>query len=152
IDGVAISLQYRDGVLTRAATRGDGARGDDVTANVKTIGAVPLRLSGKPPTLLEVRGEVYMRRQELDRLNALREEAGEAPLANPRDTTAGTLKQLDPREVAKRKLDIVFYDIAPLDGAELTSHWNTLQQLRDYGLPTSPHSKHCKSIDEVLKV
>ncbi|MCL4695012.1 MAG: NAD-dependent DNA ligase LigA [Candidatus Hydrogenedentes bacterium] len=152
IDGVAISLQYRDGVLTRAATRGDGALGDDVTANVKTIGAVPLRLSGKPPELLEVRGEVYMRRQELERLNALREEAGEAPLANPRNTTAGTLKQLDPREVAKRKLDIVFYDIAPLDGVELTSHWKTLQQLRDYGLPTSPHSKHCKSIDEVLKV
>jgi DNA ligase (NAD+) len=152
IDGVAISLQYREGTLTRAATRGDGARGDDVTANVKTIGAVPLRLAGKPPELLEVRGEVFMHRKELARLNQLREEAGEAPLANPRNTTAGTLKLLDPREVAKRKLDIVFYDIAPLDGAELTSHWKTLQQLRAYGLPTSPHSKHCDSIDDVLNV
>jgi len=152
IDGVAISLQYRNGSLTRAATRGDGARGDDVTSNVKTIGAVPLRLTGKPPASIEVRGEVYMRRQELARLNVLREEAGEAPLANPRNTTAGTLKLLDPREVAKRKLDIVFYDIAPLDGVELTSHWKTLQQLRGYGLPTSPHSTHCNSIDDVLKV
>lgn len=152
IDGVAISLQYRNGRLTRAATRGDGAQGDDVTANVRTIGAVPLRLSGKPPELLEVRGEVYMRRQELARLNALREETGEPPLANPRNTTAGTLKLLDPREVAKRKLDILFYDIAPLDGVELTSHWNTLRQLREHGLPTSPHSRHCKSIDDVLSV
>ena len=90
IDGVAISLLYEGGLLVRAATRGDGTRGDDVTANVKTIRGVPLRLTGKPPRKLEVRGEVYMRRQELERLNVLREEAGEAPLANPRNTTAGT--------------------------------------------------------------
>ncbi|MCC6696821.1 MAG: NAD-dependent DNA ligase LigA, partial [Candidatus Hydrogenedentes bacterium] len=152
IDGVAISLLYEGGLLLRAATRGDGTRGDDVTANVKTIRGVPLRLTGKPPQKLEVRGEVYMRRQELERLNVLREEAGEAPLANPRNTTAGTLKLLDPREVAKRRLDIVFYDIAPIEGVELSSHWKTLQQLRDCGLPTSPHSERCKSIDEVLGV
>lgn len=151
IDGVAISLRYEEGRFVRAATRGDGFQGDDVTANVKTIRAVPLRLEGRPPALLEVRGEVYMRRKELERLNALREEAGEPPLANPRNTTAGTLKLLDPRQVAQRRLDLCVYEVAPLEGAELTTHWETLRRLRAYGLPTSPHSMHCKNIDEVLK-
>ncbi|GMU92196.1 MAG: DNA ligase [Candidatus Hydrogenedentota bacterium] len=151
IDGVAISLRYEEGRFVRAATRGDGLQGDDVTANVKTIRAVPLRLEGRPPALLEVRGEVYMRRKELERLNTLREEAGEPPLANPRNTTAGTLKLLDPRQVAQRRLDLCVYDVAPLEGAELTTHWETLRRLRSYGFPTSPHSMHCKNIDEVLK-
>lgn len=151
IDGVAISLRYEEGRFVRAATRGDGLQGDDVTANVKTIRAVPLRLEGRPPALLEVRGEVYMRRKELERLNSLREEAGEPPLANPRNTTAGTLKLLDPRQVAQRRLDLCVYDVAPLEGAELTTHWETLRRLRSYGFPTSPHSMHCKNIDEVLK-
>lgn len=152
IDGVAISLRYERRVFVRAATRGDGVRGDDVTANVRTIRAVPLRLDGNPPALLEVRGEVFMRRQELERLNRLREEEGLPPLANPRNTTAGTLKLLDPREVAKRRLDLICYDVAPLRGAEPTTHWETLKQLRNYGLPTSPHSAHCRNIDEVLRV
>ncbi len=152
IDGVAISLRYEAGVLVRAATRGDGERGDDVTSNIKTIRAVPLRLKGKPPALLEVRGEVYMRRQELERLNALREAAGEPPLANPRNTTAGTLKLLDPKSVAQRKLDIVFYDVASRDGDLFNSHWETLARLREFALPTSKHSKQCSDIDDVLRV
>ncbi len=152
IDGVSMSLLYEGGRFVRAATRGDGTRGDDVTANVKTIRAVPMRLRGSPPARLEVRGEVYMRRQELVRLNELREEAGEPPLANPRNTTAGTLKLLDPREVAKRRLELGCYDVAPLPGTELTSHYKTLEDLKSYGFPVNPFFKRCKNIDEILKV
>ncbi|MBN2310647.1 MAG: NAD-dependent DNA ligase LigA [Candidatus Hydrogenedentes bacterium] len=152
IDGVAISLRYDAGRLARAATRGDGERGDDVTANVRTIRSVPLRLAGDSPPVLEVRGEVYMRRDELARLNALREESGEPPLANPRNATAGTLKQLDPRVVAQRRLDIACYDVAPLEGVELTAHWDTLAALKRYGLPVNPFATRCESIDRVLAV
>jgi len=152
IDGVSMSLLYENGRFVRAATRGDGTRGDDVTANVKTIRAVPMRLKGSPPARLEVRGEVYMLRQELARLNALREEAGEPPLANPRNTTAGTLKQLDPREVAKRRLEIACYDVAPLPGTELNSHYKTLEDLKSYGFPVNPFYKRCEDIEEVLRV
>ncbi|HEO72081.1 MAG TPA: NAD-dependent DNA ligase LigA, partial [Candidatus Hydrogenedentes bacterium] len=125
---------------------------DDVTANVKTIRAVPMRLNGSPPAQLEVRGEVYMRRQELERLNKIREEAGEPPWANPRNTTAGTLKLLDPREVAKRRLELACYDVAPLPGTEVTSHYKTLENLKAYGLPVNPFYKRCETIDDVLEV
>ncbi|MFO7976506.1 MAG: NAD-dependent DNA ligase LigA [Candidatus Hydrogenedentota bacterium] len=152
IDGVSMSLRYEDGRFVRAATRGDGTRGDDVSANVKTIRAVPMQLKESPPALLEVRGEVYMRRGELLRLNELREEAGEPPLANPRNTTAGTLKLLDPREVAKRRLELACYDVAPLPGIELTSHHKTLENIKSYGFPVNPFFKRCKNIDEVLDV
>ncbi len=152
IDGVSISLRYEHSRLVRAATRGDGLQGDDVTANVRTIRAVPLRLVGEVPALLEVRGEVFMCYGELERINRLREEAGEPPLANPRNTTAGTLKLLDPKEVAKRRLDSLLYDIAPIEGAEITSHWETLERMRAYGLPTSKHATRCTSIDAVLEV
>lgn len=152
VDGVAISVQYVNGLFTRAATRGDGERGDNVSANVRTIRAVPLRLNGDPPPVLEVRGEVFMHRKELDRINALREEAGEPPLANPRNTTAGTLKMLDSRVVASRKLDIVFYDIAKRDSETFASHWKTLELLRSFDFPTSKYSERCDDIDEVLRV
>lgn len=152
IDGVSMSLLYEKGRLVRAATRGDGARGDDVTANVKTIRAVPMRLQGAFPARLEVRGEVYMRRQELVRLNELREEAGEPPLANPRNTTAGTLKLLDPREVAKRRLEFACYDVAPLPGTDLSSHYTTLQDLKSYAFPVNPFFTRCRDIDEVIAV
>lgn len=152
IDGVAMSLLYEDGRLVRAATRGDGTQGDDVTHSVRTIRALPLRLAGDPPPRLEIRGEVYMRHAELQRLNRLREEAGDPPLANPRNTTAGTLKLLDPREAAKRRLDFCAYDIAPLPGVAIAAHHETLERLKAWGLPVSPHSKHCASIDEVLEV
>jgi len=150
IDGVAASVRYQDGRLARAATRGDGFRGDDVTTNARTIRSLPLRLAGAVPALLEVRGEVFMRNKELQRLNRLREESGEAPLANPRNATAGTLKLLDPKIVAQRRLEVQFYDIVPLDGLDLKSHWETLQRLRAWGLPTNPHSMRCADIDEVV--
>ena len=152
IDGVAISLRYEGGVYARAATRGDGVRGDNVTENVRTIRAVPMRLTGDAPAVLEVRGEVYMRHEELERLNRLREEAGEPPLANPRNTTAGTLKLLDPKQVAQRRLELVVYDVAPLPGLALRSHAETLGMLRDLGLPVSPHYEPCRSMDEVIAV
>ncbi|MFP4171867.1 MAG: NAD-dependent DNA ligase LigA [Candidatus Hydrogenedentota bacterium] len=151
IDGVAISLQYRDGVFRRAATRGDGRQGDDVTVNVKTIRSVLLRLEGNPPEVLEVRGEIFMRRSELQRLNGLREAQGEQPLANPRNAAAGTLKLLDPREVAKRRLDLVTYDLAALEGMDLESHWQTLRDLRAFGLPVIEHAERCDTIEDVLE-
>jgi len=152
MDGVAISIRYENGQYVRAATRGDGERGDDVTENVRTIKSLPMQLKGAAPELLEVRGEVFMRHQELQRLNRLREEAGEPPLANPRNTTAGTLKLLDPKQVAQRRIEIVCYDVAPTPGAELTSHWETLARLKSFGLPTSPHATQCATIDDVLRV
>ena len=152
LDGVAISLRYENGILTRAATRGDGARGDDVTANVRTIRSLPLRLEEDPPPLLEVRGEVMMRYPELERINRIREEQGEAPLANPRNSTAGTLKLLDPKQVAQRRLEIFLYDIAPIEGVQLTSHWDTLKRLETYGLPVNANHTKCTSLAEVLHV
>ncbi len=150
IDGVAISLRYENGILVRGATRGDGTRGDNVTENVRTIRSLPLKLQGDYPPSIEVRGEVYMRRDELERLNRLREEEGEPPLANPRNATAGTLKLLDPRQVARRRLDLLAYDVAPLPGTTILSHWETLEALRRYGLPVSPHAQRCATIEEVL--
>lgn len=152
LDGVAISLRYEDGVLTRAATRGDGYRGDDVTGNVRTIRSLPLRIEGEAPGTLEVRGEVMMRYPELARINRVRAEHGEAPLANPRNSTAGTLKLLDPKQVAQRRLEIYLYDIAPTADVQLTSHWDTLKRLERYGLPVNPHYTKCTSLAEVLHV
>ncbi|MBI4558986.1 MAG: NAD-dependent DNA ligase LigA [Candidatus Hydrogenedentes bacterium] len=152
IDGVAISLSYENGELTRAATRGDGYRGDNVTANIRTIRSVPLKLGKKPPRILEVRGEVYMRHQELERQNRLREKAGDPLLANPRNATAGTLKLLDPKQVARRRLDAVFYEVATMEGVELTTHWETLARLREWGLPTCEQAQHCKNIKDVIAV
>ncbi|GMW02916.1 MAG: DNA ligase [Candidatus Hydrogenedentota bacterium] len=150
IDGVAISLRYDQGVLVRAATRGDGDQGDDVTANVRTIKSVPLKLKGAPPGSMEVRGEVFMTRQELERINKLREEAGDPPYANPRNTTAGTLKLLDPKAVSQRRLDIFAYDVAVIDGDAPESHVETIRALKSFGLPTNPHSKPCNDINEVV--
>lgn len=150
IDGVAISLRYEDGVLVRAATRGDGVRGDNVTENVRTIRSLPLRLEGEAPPVLETRGEVFMRYEELLRLNAIREKAGEAPFANPRNTTAGTLKLQDPKQVAGRWLEVFLYDAVPAEGVAMASHRDTLKALRGYGLPVNPDVEECSNIDEVI--
>lgn len=152
IDGVAMSLRYEQGRYVRAATRGDGARGDDVTENVRTIRALPARLHGDVPAVLEVRGEVYMRREELARLNTARLEAGEPLLANPRNATAGTLKLLDSKQVAQRHLELALYDIAPLPGLAVTAHHETLKNLRAWGLPVNPNWALCRGIDDVLAV
>jgi DNA ligase (NAD+) len=150
IDGVSMSLTYENGVLARATTRGDGAYGDDVTANVRTISSVPLHLQGNYPERLEVRGEVYITHEELIRLNTIRETQGETLYANPRNTTAGTLKLLDPKTVANRNLSIFVYDIAPLPGTELESHAQTLNHLKEYGFVVNDEYKACSSIEEVI--
>jgi DNA ligase (NAD+) len=152
IDGVSISLMYDDGLLTVAATRGDGERGDDVTHNIRTIRAIPLRLRAKnSPRLLEVRGEVYMTKAEFVRINALQEQRGEEKYANPRNLTAGTLKQLDPRITAQRRLMMFAFGIGVIEGWDWRTQWETLQQLKALGFPINPHAKLCRNIDEVIE-
>ncbi|MFZ5535977.1 MAG: NAD-dependent DNA ligase LigA [Pseudomonadota bacterium] len=140
IDGLAISLRYEDGLLVRAATRGDGERGEDVTANVRTVHAIPLRLMGAGwPKVLEVRGEVYMPRKGLAALNARLEQAGEKTFANPRNAAAGSLRQLDSRITATRPLSFFAYGWGEVDGLALPErHSAMLERLRDWGLPVNP--------------
>ncbi len=116
IDGVAVSLTYEHGVLTRAATRGDGETGEDITANVRTIASVPLRLLGDPPAYMEVRGEVYLPLDEFDRLNARQAEAGDRLYANARNAAAGSVRQKDPAVTASRNLAVWIYQVGYLEG------------------------------------
>jgi len=151
IDGVAISLRYEKGELVRAVTRGDGTTGDDVTANIRTIKSIPLRISDMmPPAVLEVRGEIYMDTAGFGKLNEQRQEAGLEPFANPRNACAGSLKLLDPREVAKRPLDAIFYATGALDGIQFDTHEQMLQTLNGYGLRITPRYWLRASIDEIL--
>jgi DNA ligase (NAD+) len=152
IDGVSMSLTYADGGLAAAVTRGDGFKGDDVTHNVKTMPEVPLRLhTKKPPKLFEARGEVYMTKAELARINKIQAEKGHELYANPRNTAAGTLKLLDPKLSAERKLKLFAYGIASRDGLEVKTHTEALALLRELGFPVNPHIKHCQTIDEVIE-
>jgi DNA ligase (NAD+) len=142
IDGVSIALTYVDGVLTRAATRGDGVRGEDVTPNVRTVRAIPLRLGrGAPPGHIEVRGEVYLPRKAFERINLEREQTGEPLFQNPRNAAAGTLRNLDPALVAKRGLSAFVYQL--VDGRPEGRHSEILKHLREWGLPVEPHWQHC---------
>jgi len=151
IDGVAISLTYEEGILTLAATRGNGLQGDDVTANVRTIRSVPLRLTANPPpALLEVRGEVFFNFDAFRRCNEEREAAGEPRFANPRNAAAGSLKLLDPKLVAKRDLRFYAYAVGATEGIEFDSQFELLRRLGELGLPVNPHRRLCKSIDEVI--
>ncbi|SFC93416.1 DNA ligase (NAD+) [Thiohalospira halophila DSM 15071] len=139
LDGLAVSLLYVDGELVRGATRGDGTTGEDVTHNVRTIGAIPLRLRGEDwPRRLEVRGEVYMSHAGFQQLNEDRRAAGEEPFVNPRNAAAGSLRQLDPRITARRPLAFYAYGTGVSEGGEIAdSHHESLQRLRDWGLPVS---------------
>lgn len=136
LDGIAVSLLYRDGLLERGATRGDGTTGEDITHNVRTIGSVPLRLHGEGvPQLLEVRGEVYMPRAGFDALNRKAREAGDKPFVNPRNAAAGSLRQLDPRLTAARPLQMCCYGVGLVEGGELPRfHAEILRQLGEWGL------------------
>lgn len=152
IDGVAISLAYEQGRFTVGATRGDGERGDDVTHNLKTIPALPLRLHAeRPPALLEARGEVYMTRDELARINRERSNKGLDVYANPRNLTAGTLKLLDPKLCAGRKLKLFAYALGALDGVTVKTHLEALDLLRKYGFPVNPHIESFNTIDQVIE-
>src|SRR3954447_8271603 len=151
IDGVAMSLTYEGGLFTVGATRGDGERGDDVTHNLKTMPDVPLRLNAdKPPKLFEARGEVYMPRPELIRINRARVEAGEKPYENPRNLSAGTLKLLDPKQSAERKLRLFAYAMGAVEGLKITSHLESLDTLKKLGFPVNLHTQQCMAIDEVV--
>ena len=149
-DGVAISLRYEEGILTLAATRGDGVRGDDITNNAKTIRSLPLRVkAGDLPKRFEVRGEVFMPRVVFNRLNQEREAAGEALLANPRNTTSGTLKMQDSSIVAQRSLDCYLYSMVTEDEAAPT-HEEAIRCLEGWGFPVSPTYRKCSTIEEVF--
>ncbi|HEX5315379.1 MAG TPA: NAD-dependent DNA ligase LigA, partial [Candidatus Kapabacteria bacterium] len=150
VDGVAISLFYKNGGLEYAATRGNGEVGDDVTQNVRTIRGVPVRLRPKVPDEIEVRGEVYLPKSIFHDLNAAREAAGEVPFVNPRNTAAGSLKQLDARLVAERKLGILFYGFGFLSGAEIKAHHEALEHLKRWGFPTHTKVWNAESVEEVI--
>jgi DNA ligase (NAD+) len=149
IDGLAISLIYRDGVLERGATRGNGEVGEDVTHNLRTIGAIPLRVDGAPP-LLEVRGEVYMSLPDFTALNERRAEAGLSTFMNPRNSAAGTIRQLDPQLAAERPLSMWCYAIGVTEGLTLSSHWEALEWLREHGFRVNGDVKRLGSEDEVV--
>jgi len=151
IDGVSISLRYERGLFTVGSTRGDGERGDDITANLKTLRAIPLQLAAKkPPALLEVRGEAYMPVAAFEKLNAERVRAGEEPFINPRNTAAGSLKQLDPRLVATRPLSAIFYAAGATEGITFGTQEELLKTLKELGFPTARHWWRCKDIDAVV--
>ncbi len=153
IDGVAVALQYERGVLQRGATRGDGETGDDITQNIRPIRSVPLRLIGDDvPDVVEIRGEVYWPRADFERVNHARVAEDLPAFANPRNATAGTLKQLDTTIVASRQLAFQMHGFGEIEPfpAEVRSYVQLLERLRDWGVPTSPHTRQCASIDEVL--
>jgi len=148
IDGVSISLMYEDGRLARAVTRGNGLVGDDVTANARTIRGLPLVLEGVP-SVLEVRGEVFMARSTLTELNAERRAAGEPELANPRNAAAGSIRLLSSREAARRRLSVWCYQLRFAKGREPAGHVDDLCWLSELGLPVSPHHRRCADLGEV---
>lgn len=150
VDGVAVALLYQDGELRYAATRGDGATGDDITQNVLTIRSVPRRLKGKAPALVEVRGEIFMDKRGFERLNADRIEQGLPVFANPRNAAAGSLKQLDPAIVATRPLGIIFYGTGVHQGLDLEKHSELFPLLEKFGLPHSERWWTVSSIDDML--
>jgi len=150
VDGVSMSLRYENRRLVRAATRGNGTIGDDVTANVRTIRSVPLTLPESAPETIEVRGEVYMTRDGFAKLNEREEEAGREPFANPRNAAAGSLKQLDPKEVASRPLDIVIYNGGGAGCDDFATHSEMIAAFKSWGFPVTPWSRRCSTIDEVF--
>lgn len=151
IDGLSIALTYRDGTLVRGATRGDGTRGEDVTANVRTVRVIPLRLRAGPSGVVEIRGEVFLPKHAFARLNQQQQEAGEMLYANARNTAAGTMRNLDPALVARRGLLAWMYQVVWPDGlASAASHAEMLEQLQQWGAPVEPHWKICAGIGEVV--
>ena len=147
IDGLGISIVYRNGKFARAVTRGDGVRGDDVSGNVRTIRSVPLAIDADGE--VEVRGEIYLPFASFRKINREREEAGEALFANPRNAASGSIRLLDPKEVAARGLSVFLYYLF-IDGKEGPTQWGALKKLRGLGFPTNPHSRLCPTIDDAL--
>jgi DNA ligase (NAD+) len=153
-DGASVELVYENAFLTRAVTRGDGQRGEEITENIKTIRSVPLRLSGedrKAPRLLAVRGEVVMKIPAFEALNRKLLEAGNEPFANPRNAAAGSLRQLDPRITAERPLDVVVYEVMAVEGARFSTDSQALKSLEEWGLPTPKKVLEVSTASEILE-
>ncbi len=150
IDGLAVTLTYEDGMLVRGATRGDGRVGEDVTQNLRTIGSVPLRIDGAPP-LIEVRGEIYLPIAAFKALNERRAEAGEPTFANPRNSAAGSIRQLDPSLAAERPLSTWMYGIGAVKGLDLATHMDEVEWLRDRGFKVNPDTEHHEGVEGVVK-
>lgn len=150
IDGLSVSLEYTNGIFTRGSTRGDGYVGEDVTANLKTIRSIPLKLKNAPE-FLEVRGEVYMPRDSFFDLIEAQEDRGEQPFKNPRNAAAGSLRQKNSKITAQRKLDIFIFNVQQCKGKEFTTHKESLDFLKDLGFKTVPSYKLCREFDEISK-
>jgi DNA ligase (NAD+) len=151
VDGVAATLRYENSQLILAATRGDGRRGDDITANARTIRSIPLRLDAKDvPAILEVRGEIFMPNDVFQSLNAQQEAAGEEKYKNPRNLTTGALKQLDPKITATRKLRFVAHGLGQVEPLPVDSYWQWIKLLKKWKLPVGEHTTHAKNIDDVI--
>lgn len=151
-DGVSLRLRYENSELSLGATRGDGSRGDDITDNVKTIRDIPLKLSNGAPDVVEVRGEAYMEKEAFIRLNEFREENGLQPFANPRNSSAGSLKMQNPREVSRRPIRMFAFDLLLENEDEYRTQSSKMELLKDFGLPTCEHFNVCNTIDEALSV
>lgn len=155
LDGLAVNLIYEKGIFTRGATRGDGATGEDVTQNLKTISLLPLKIkkTGQTPIpdFMEIRGEVYMEKEPFEKLNRRRLAEGEEPFANPRNAAAGSLRQLDSKITARRPLSIFLYGIGIARGADFSTHWEVLQALKRWGFPVNNLIQQCGSIDACIE-
>jgi DNA ligase (NAD+) len=151
MDGIAVNLIYEDGAFFKGATRGDGRTGEDITANLKTVRAVPLKLRANAPKVIEVRGEVYMRTDDFEKLNTKLGEQGHKTFANPRNAAAGSLRQKDPHVTADRSLSLVCHGIGYVEGVRFRSHSESLETLRRLGLRTNPESRLVENLDEVYE-
>jgi len=150
IDGLSFSARYDNGRLSVAATRGDGAEGEDITANMRTIKALPDLLMGDAPKVIEVRGEVYMTKADFLAMNDAQAKKGGKIFANPRNAAAGSLRQLDPKITAERPLRLFAYASGLVDGMDWETHWEFLRQLKAWGFPTNPDAKLCKSVEDII--
>nr|WP_272508657.1 NAD-dependent DNA ligase LigA [Corynebacterium pilbarense] len=151
IDGLSIDLVYENGELTRAATRGDGTTGEDITANARVIEDIPQKLTGDAPAFLEVRGEVFIRPEDFPELNELRQKEGGKPFANPRNTAAGGLRQKNPEDVKKRKLRMICHGIGAREGFTPETQWEAYEKLAEWGLPVSEYTRRAETADEVIE-
>ncbi len=151
IDGLSASLRYENGVLVQGATRGDGQEGEDITANLRTISDIPLRLKGKPPAVLEVRGEVYMTHKAFAALNKRQEKDGKPTYANPRNSAAGSVRQLDPSITVSRALNFFAYSWGDISELPAKTHSGMLEKFESYGLTVNPLTTRCETLDQILK-
>ncbi|MCX5813633.1 MAG: NAD-dependent DNA ligase LigA [Proteobacteria bacterium] len=155
IDGLAVELVYEKGEFVLGSTRGDGFSGEDITQNLRTIKAIPMKMIENPdvpiPSLLEVRGEIYMGKKEFEELNKRRELSGEPLFANPRNAASGSVRQLDPKVIAGRRLNIFCYAMGEMRGASVQTHFQFLEYLKKWGFRVNPYAKLCENLDEVLK-